>query len=269
MLVDTDKLVKIFNKAKKVATNISEVWQEDEEPEKPAAPAPPAPSPVAPNPAPAPPVQPPPSPVSVSPPEAPQTFNCIDEDGLSIFFDAVRVGPVLGPVLSQGEVDGCVIILGACSVLSIPVAWVAYILATAFHETAGYMWPVREFGRGKGRAYGVPGHNNNQVAYGRGFVQLTWDRNYERADKELGLNGRLIANYDLALDPHIAGQILVNGMMLGWFTGKKLSDYLPPGHADIHQFANARQIINGLDRAAEIGAYALSFQDALTVSWKC
>ena len=52
------------------------------------------------------------------------------------------------------------------------------------------MQPIAEYGKGKGRKYGVPGRNRGQVAYGRGYVQLTWDDNYERADKEIGAGGR-------------------------------------------------------------------------------
>lgn len=180
------------------------------------------------------------------------------------FYDALRAGNVLGPVLSQVEVDGCNAIVAACVDARWPIADTAYALATAYHETAGTMQPIREYGRGKGRRYGVPGKHGGQIAYGRGYVQLTWPDNYERADRELGLGGRLIANYDLALDPKIAASIMIRGMAEGWFTGRDLDDDLPrDGPATLAQFIASRDIINGTDKAAMIGDYAVHFQGAL------
>lgn len=168
------------------------------------------------------------------------------------FFAAVRQH--FGP-LDQGQVDGLNAVLEA--VAGWPVSWQAYALATTWHETAATMRPIAEFGKGRGRKYGKPGRNGGQVAYGRGYVQLTWDDNYERADRELGLNGALIANYELAMQPAIAGKILRRGMEEGWFTGKKLSDYLPGDHI------GARRIINGTDRANLIAGYAAAFERGL------
>lgn len=141
----------------------------------------------------------------------------------------------------------------------------AYLLATVFHETAQTMQPIREWGRGKGRAYGVVDHSG-KAPYGRGYVQITWRDNYLRADRALGLKGRLATDYDLALDPDIAAKILRQGMEQGWFTGKKLSDYLQGDQASLASYAEARRIINGRDRAAAIAAYAVVFEAALRVS---
>lgn len=178
------------------------------------------------------------------------------------FFEHLRSRPPLGPVLSQGEVAGCERILAACAGAGFPPAWTAYALATCVHETAGAMAPVREYGKGAGRVYGKPGRNGGQVAYGRGDVQLTWDENYERADRELGLNGTLVADYDLALDPQVSARVLVAGMEGGWFTGKGLRLYLPEV-ARRDQFVAARKIVNGTDRAELIAGYAETFQSAL------
>jgi hypothetical protein len=146
-----------------------------------------------------------------------------------------------------------------------PIGWLAYGLGTAWHEAK--LKPIAEIGKGKGRPYGAAG-KYGQAQYGRGLVQITWDRNYEWADKTLGLNGSLLANFDRALEPAIATAILVKGMETGAFTGKKLADYIKDrGTPD--QFANARRIINGSDRAAMIAGYAEAFQDALTKGgWK-
>lgn len=178
------------------------------------------------------------------------------------FFAYVRARPPLGPTLSQGEVDGCTRILAACAAERFPASWAAYVLATAVHETAGTLRPLREYGKGAGRPYGKPGRNGGQIPYGRGDVQLTWDQNYERADRELDLGGRLIANYDLALEPAVSARIIVRGMREGWFTGKALRTYLPE-IADAAQFKNARRIVNGTDKAELIAGYAVTFQDAL------
>lgn len=164
--------------------------------------------------------------------------------------------------LSQDQVDGISAKLDGMAEdeALTDIRHAAYMLATAWHETAMTMQPIAEYGRGRGRRYGKPGRNNGQVPYGRGDVQLTWDANYERADRELGLGGALIANYDLALDPAISYRIMSRGMLEGWFTGKRLSDYIRPGRVD---YVNARRIINGMDKAAEIAGYARGFETIL------
>lgn len=175
------------------------------------------------------------------------------------FFDHMRQ---MRGRLSAKQVDGTNAVLDACK--GWPLAYTAYALSTAYHETAYTMQPIAEFGQGKGRRYGVPGHNRGQVAYGRGYVQLTWDENYEKADRKLGLNGALIDDYALALRPDIAAKILRQGMEEGWFTAKKLADYLPrSGPATFGQFVLSRRIINGNDKATKIAKEAEQFQAAL------
>lgn len=125
------------------------------------------------------------------------------------------------------------------------------------------MQPISEYGKGRGRRYGVPGRNGGQIPYGRGYVQLTWDDNYERMDRELRLNGKLVKNYELANDPKIAADIMVVGMANGVFTGKSLSDFLTSTRGNIETFTKARRIINGTDKDRQIAQYALIFQEAL------
>lgn len=176
------------------------------------------------------------------------------------FFSALRAS--LGP-LNQSQVDGFNRLLGAMGAARWPLAWAAYGLATAWHETAFRMQPVVEaywlsedWRRRNLRYY--PWH-------GRGDVQLTWEPNYRRADEELGLGGSLIANPDRAMEPEISARILVKGMAAGWFTNKKLSDYLPSvGGATSVGYRNARRIINGTDKAAKIAEEALAIEAALT-----
>lgn len=145
--------------------------------------------------------------------------------------------------------------------------WLAYMLATVHHETARTMQPIEEYGKGKGKPYGtrvklardkhgkhIPYANTPERFYGRGFVQLTWYENYDRAGKKLKQD--LLRNPALAMRMDNAVQILFLGMMEGWFTGKKLSDYF---NSTSEQWLNARRIINGSDRAALIKGYALDY----------
>ena len=62
----------------------------------------------------------------------------------------------------------------------------AYVMATASWETAGTMEPVREAYYLGHRAEPYRKTLRYYPAYGRGFVQLTWARNYAFADRALG-----------------------------------------------------------------------------------
>ena len=177
------------------------------------------------------------------------------------FFASIR--PLFG-TMTKAQVEGIEAKLAAFAAKGSPLAHVAYGLATSFWETDRKMQPVPEIGRGRGKTYGKPGKHGGQIAYGRGDVQLTWDFNYERADAELGLKGALTSNYDRAMDTEISAQIMVLGMTEGWFTGKSFASYLPAkGKATVVQFTSARRIINGIDRAEKVAAFAMSFQAAL------
>lgn len=175
-----------------------------------------------------------------------------------MFFDVVR--SKLGR-LTQKQVDGFNAVLKATE--GHTTAHRAYMLATAWHETAMTMQPIAEYGKGRGRRYGTPGRNGGQIPYGRGYVQLTWDDNYERMDGILRLNGSLIQNYERAMEPAIAADIMVVGMQQGVFTGKGLNDYLSSDHGSLESFTKARRIINGTDKDRTIAQYALIFQEAL------
>lgn len=95
--------------------------------------------------------------------------------------------------------------------------------------------------------------------HGRGFVQLTWQANYIKAGKALDVD--LISKPDRALDPDIAADILVIGCKEGWFTGKKLADYITLQRSD---FVNARRIVNGTDKAQSIAKLAEQYDAALS-----
>lgn len=164
--------------------------------------------------------------------------------------------------LSQDQVDGFNRLLAAMGAAGWPVPFTAYGLVTSWHETANNLKPVEE-AYWKDEAW-RKANLRYYPWHGRGDVQLTWEQNYRRADDELDLGGRLVANPSLALDPEISAKVLVRGMEQGWFTGKKLADYLPTGGlANAAQFAEARRIINGTDRAQQIAAQAMKMQAAL------
>lgn len=131
----------------------------------------------------------------------------------------------------------------------------AYVLATAFWETARTMKPVREMG---GEKYL---RSKKYYPYvGMGYVQLTWSENYQKASDKLSVD--FVSNPKLLLDPVHATEILVLGMIEGWFTGKKLSDYITLQRSD---FVEARQIINGKDKASDIARIAREYDRDLKI----
>lgn len=161
-------------------------------------------------------------------------------------------------------------------------SWVAYALATTWHETAATMQPIKEHGGPKyffrmydkagarphvARELGNTMPGDGALYAGRGYVQLTGRTNYDRAAKATGYP--LVGNPNLAMRPDIAAEILRAGMVEGWFTGRGFARFLPNVIGTLEQFTQARRIINGTDRAAKIAAYALDFQAALIAGgWK-
>jgi hypothetical protein len=193
------------------------------------------------------------------------------------FFADLRTG-LLGPTLSESEVGGTNAVVTALGDAGWPLSWAAYGLATAYHETAHTMLPIKEFGGPnyffrmydpKGLRPAVAKRLGNTQSgdgaryFGRGYVQLTGRANYRRAGQKLQID--LEGDPDLALDPGVAAKVMVLGMSEGWFTSKSCATYLPGGDAacDNAGFKSARRIINGQDRAADIAGYALKFQTAL------
>jgi hypothetical protein len=194
------------------------------------------------------------------------------------FFASVR-NALYGGALNQAQVD---------SLNAIGQAWeqygdgdarkLAYILATAHHETGAFkymreIWgPTAAQNRYEGRAdLGNVQAGDGKKFMGRGFVQLTGRRNYQDWSKRTGLD--LIKEPQLVQEPAVAARILVQGSMLGTFTGKKLGDYIDSGIALLSMppkpkadFVNARRVINGTDRADMIAGYASKFLAALQAS---
>lgn len=180
-----------------------------------------------------------------------------------IFYNDIRDS--LFHVLTQNQVDGTNAILDEWEKdrAADDTRWLAYVLATAYHETAHTMEPIEEYGKGHGQLYGLPDAETKAAYYGRGYCQLTWRANYKRASDACGVD--LVLHPELALNPPIAAEIICDGMKGGWFTGKKLSDYFNDTKDDP---VGARRIINGTDRAELVASYYRCFANALTEAKK-
>jgi len=195
-----------------------------------------------------------------------------------IFFDRVHNRP-FGGSLSQKQVEGLTAILDEAERRGTPRNKLAYILATPFHETGQEMQPIVERGDrsyfnkynagtriGKMLGNTQPGDGFN--LRGRGLVQITGRANYAKASKKIGVD--FLARPDLTLEMKYAVLILFAGMEGGWFTGKSLDSYIDDKDEsdaeDLREFIKSRFIINGTDKAAKIGGYAIDFEHALAAA---
>ncbi|WP_028747978.1 hypothetical protein [Rhizobium mesoamericanum] len=211
------------------------------------------------------------------------------------FFDALRAS-IFGGSLTQSQVAGMEALLDACTELQVSDRrHVAYVLATPMIETGGSFIPVIEslnysaaalkskfdgrisaedanrygrtsqhpanqpeianriYGGDWGRIHlGNTASTDGWTFRGRGLCQITGRGNYAKFG--------VVSDPDRAATLPTAAAIMVRGMRDGLFTGKKLSDYLNDAGTD---YVNARRIINGLDRAEEIAAFAKKFEAAL------
>ena len=190
------------------------------------------------------------------------------------FFDYVR-SHLFGGKLLGSQVKGLETLVAECVSYGMSdIRQVSYVLATAYHETAKTMMPIREYGNHDYfmNRYDVSGKNpqlakdlgNTTVGdganfCGRGYVQITGRTNY--AKFKTILNVDLVNHPDYALLPENASRIAVYGMAQGRFTGKKLSDYI---NCTTCNYAQARRIINGMDKADLIANYAKQFELALS-----
>jgi putative chitinase len=147
---------------------------------------------------------------------------------------------------------------------------IAYCLATFKWETAHTLKPIDEMGSAAyfnkrygpatkvGKVLGNTKVGDGALFHGRGYVQLTGRRNYTKAKSLTGVD--LLTNPDSAKDPALAYEIAIQGMKDGWFTGKKLDQFIKGTTAD---FENARTIINGHDKAQTIADLARRFSEVL------
>lgn len=186
--------------------------------------------------------------------------------------------------LSASQVQGYEDILNEGARRKTPLKHLAYILATADHETGGKLQPIEENlnyttsarirsvwpTRFRTTAEAAPyvrapqklanfvygGRMGNGLANdgwdfrGRGYVQITGRSNYRQFGIE-GVPSR-------ALDPTVATKILFDGMERGMFTGAKLSEY--------DNYLDMRRIVNGNDAASKIATLASRYEAALVAA---
>ncbi len=190
----------------------------------------------------------------------------------TFFFNEVRGRP-FGGSMEARHVAGCNAILDywESEHSGGDTRHVAYLLGTTYHETAHRMEAINEYGTasyfnnryGPGTAVGrslgntQPGDGNR--FHGRGFVQLTGRANYTDWGNRLGLD--LTGNPELGLDVDVATKILVEGSMMGTFTGVSLPDYF---NASKNDWYHARQVINRLDKAQHIADLGKQFWAAIS-----
>lgn len=193
------------------------------------------------------------------------------------FFDAVR-GTLYGGRLASAQVAGLAALLDRFERGEVEDrCFLAYMLATAHHETGGRLQPVREtfaatdaaaiarldraFAAGRLPQVSAPYWRRDAAGkswLGRGLVQITHRRNYARLAELTGID--LVGRPELAMEMAVSVEILFTGMLRGAFTGRRLADHFSGTRAD---WVGARRIINGLDRAEKVAGYGRAFFAAL------
>lgn len=185
-------------------------------------------------------------------------------------FDYLR--SVIGS-LSQSQVDGLNFLVSKMKQAGFTYPEAAYGLATVYIETAKTFQPIAERGSDKYlskydtgklavRLGNTPeADGDGQLYKGRGYVQITGLANYKFFSKITGKD--LVKHPDLALDAEVSAKIMTHGMLNGSFTGVGFRRKRPVSRYNIHQYTQARNIINGTDRATEIAQFAMIFEKAL------
>lgn len=212
------------------------------------------------------------------------------------FYDSIRDNPLIfGKAgLTKEQVRGMDAILNEAYSRGVSLTHLSYILSTSYYETGHKMKPVKEslnysvsdllskFGRHRiseeqAQKYGREGSKPARLGAiasaiyggewgrknlgntkpgdgwkyrGTGHVQLTGRANF----RKFGIED----TPEMAMDMHMSCHILFEGMINGLFTGKKLSDY--------DNYKDMRRVVNGVDKADKIAAYAQSFETALRLA---
>ena len=203
------------------------------------------------------------------------------------FFDAAR-NSLFGSSLSQEQVNGMNQTLDhwfdqqEFDEREFDERFLAYMLATVFHETNRTMLPISEYG---GRSYfmkmydktgsrpkkalelGNVNTGDGALYRGRGKPMITGRANYRKATKYVGkkISVDFEAKPQLVLSSNHSDLIMFSGMLAGWFTGRKLSDYF---NFNIDDPIGARRIVNGRDKAKTISAYHRKFLKAINAGNK-
>jgi putative chitinase len=187
-----------------------------------------------------------------------------------------------GAISNQKIVDGLNTLLDeiAADTGFTMIREVAYVLATIKGET-GIFQPIQEKRASQvnqPKLWATQNKYWNKGFFGRGYVQLTWEDNYAKAGKKLtGLTmakddgtevvinaNTFVNNPDLVMQHQAAYLILSRGMQQGWFTGKKLSDYIKQGQTP--DYLGAGKIINGTEQKEKFADFANKFELILRAS---
>ena len=198
----------------------------------------------------------------------------------AIFYAELRKrgSGVFGTRFSQGQVDGMENLLDVWFRLFAEggtLQELAYDLATAYHETAATMQPITERGRRSyfdkyepgtrlGKRLGNTRPGDGYRFRGEGHVQNTGRANAAKATRRInelfGLGIDLVADPSKRGDPFVSAVSLFLGNREGWWTTKRLGQYIKPGSTD---YWNARRVVNGTDAASKIKGHAQAFERAL------
>lgn len=206
------------------------------------------------------------------------------------FYKAMKNEGLFGGKINQPQTEGLDAILNAWEAYRYTdLRWLAYAIATAYHETGQKMQPVSEnlnysaegllktfpkyFTPAQAKAYARKPEAIANRAYasrygnrdessgdgwryrGRGLPQITFRDNYAKFGIE--------DDPDKALEMPMAVKIMFEGMVNGTFTGERLVDYFNAKETD---WVNARKIINRLDKADEIAGYAKKIYRSLVAA---
>lgn len=108
----------------------------------------------------------------------------------------------------------------------------AMFMAQLIHESGGFVYN-EEWGKGKNQPYG-------EVYYGRGYIQLTWKRNYEMASKDTFGDDRLVRNPDMVSnDKDLSMRVSV------WFWDRIVRE---GGGVKLNKFGMTTKAINPIEK---------------------
>lgn len=206
----------------------------------------------------------------------------------SKFYKSIRSSGLFPGGMTQSQVDGMERLLDTWGKYYSPdpIEYLAYNLATSYHETGATMQPIYERGPVSyfekyepgtrlGTMLGNTKKGDGYKFRGQGDVQNTGRRNAKKATDELNarfkLGVDLVNNPGKRGDPFISAHSLFLGNREGWWTGKKLSDYIRKGSSP--DWFNGRAIVNGdkntiakgskISNGRKLANYADAFLDAL------
>ena len=225
----------------------------------------------------------------VTPPEAVKKTGKIDR---TLFLATIQKLGLFAGWANPSQADGMGLIIDKWETTEYTdLRWLAYMLATAYHETARTMQPVIEtrqpgemlnptvvtaisrldhsWAKGSLPWVSTPYWRKDKDGkswLGRGLVQLTHKANYEKMALLVGVD--LVDNPARAMDADVAVDIMFEGMLKGVsgkgdFTGVGLEKYFSDTNED---WVNARRIINGKDKAEAVAGYGKTFLKGLELA---